>query len=79
MGDTEHRGFLLVWICRFFVCTSSVAVVAEFTLYVLAILSKNYLNIGTLFLSLLYKRMFTLLHQMKKGESVKTIFNPFWF
>ena len=39
MGETEHKAFILFWICQFFVCTSLVAVVAEFTLYVSAILS----------------------------------------
>ena len=62
VGDIEHRAFLLFWICCFFVCTSLVAVVAEFAPYVSAILSQSYLNIGMLFLSLLYKGMFTLLH-----------------
>ena len=73
ISETEHKAFLLFWICRFFVCTNSAAMVAEFTVYLLAILSRNYLNIDTLFLSLLYKDMFTILHQMKKRELMKTI------
>ena len=79
VGDIEHRAFLLFWICYFFVCTSSMAILAEFTPYVSAILRRSYLNINALFLSLLYKGIFTLLHWMKKEESVKIIFGPFWF
>ena len=77
MGEIKHKVFLLFWICHFFVCTSSVPMVVEFAPYVSAILSRSYLNINTFFLSLLYKGMFTLLHQIKKEESMKTIFGPF--
>ena len=45
------------------------AVVAEFSPYVSAILNQSSLNIGVIFLSLLYKGMF----------SVKIVFGPFWF
>ena len=48
VDETEHKEFLLFWICRFFICTSLVAVVAKFALYVSAILSRSYLNIGPL-------------------------------
>ena len=51
--------------------------VAEFASYVSAILSRSYINIGVLFLYLLYKGMFTILYRMKKGESVKMVFGPF--
>ena len=77
--DIKHQAFLLFWICHFFICTSLVAVVVEFGPYISAILSRSYLNIGLLFLSLMYKGMFTLLHWIKKGKSMKTIFGPFWF
>ena len=78
-GDVKHRAFLLFWICCILICTSSVAVVVEFAPFVLTILSQSYLNLGALLLSLLYKGMFTLLHWMRKEESVKTVFGPFWF
>ena len=77
MGDIKHRAFLLFWIWCFFICTSLMAVVAEFAIYISAILRRSYLNIGVLFLSLLYKGMFTFLHWMKKGELVKIVFSTF--
>ena len=66
VGETEHRAFLLFWICHFFFCTNSTVMVAKFTPYVLAVLSPSYLNIDAFFLSLLYKGMFTILYWMKK-------------
>ena len=74
-----HRAFRLFWICQFFTCTSSIAVVAEFAPYVSAILSRSYLNIGALFLLLPYKDVFTILYWIKEGESMKMVFDPFWF
>ena len=79
MGETEHRAFLLFWIHQFFMCTSLIAVVGEFAPYVLAILNQSYLNIGALFLSLLYKGIFAIIFRMKKGKSIKSVFGPFCF
>ena len=45
IGETKHKAFLLFWICRFFISTSSIVIVAKFTSYVLPILSQSYLNI----------------------------------
>lgn len=53
--------------------------VREFAPYVLAILNKSYLNIRALFFSLLYKGLFTIVSRMQKGESIKLVFEPFWF
>ena len=77
VGDLEHKAFLLFWIYRFFICTSSVAVVVEFAPYVLAILNQSYLNIRALFLSLLYKGIFVIMFRMKKRESIKSMLGPF--
>lgn len=64
IGKTEHKTFLLFWICCFFTCTSLVIVVGEFAPYVTIILNRTYLNIGSLFLSLLYKGLFTMVTRM---------------
>ena len=79
IGKIKHRAFLLFWICHFFVCASLVVVVGEFAPYVLAILNRSYINIEALFLSLLYKGIFTIMSWMKSEESIKSVSGPFWF
>ena len=61
IGENEHKAFLLFWVCKFFVCTSSIVIVAEFAPYVSAILNRSYFNINRLFLLLLYKGIFTIM------------------
>ena len=79
VGGIEHKAFLFFWNCWLFVCTSSIVVVGEFVLYVLAILIWSYLNIGALFLSLLYNGLFATVSWLKNGELIKSVFWPFWF
>lgn len=64
VGEIEHKAFFLFWIYRFFICTSSVAMVGEFMPNVIIILNQSYLNSGALFLSLLYKGLFAIMSRM---------------
>ena len=79
MEDLEHKAFLLSWLCKFFICKSSVAMVDEFSYYVSSILTHYYLNLGALYLSLLYKSLLTMIHWLNNKGDIRTMFSPFWF
>ena len=76
MEDLEHIAFLLYWLCKFFICKSSVAMDSEFSYYVNAILTCHYHNLGALFLFVLYKSLFTMVYRLKNCESVGLVFDP---
>ena len=77
--DIEHKAFLLCCICKFFIYMNSVAMVRVFALYVNAIHHRCNLNLGALFLSLLYKSLFTMVTRLEEGEAVKSVFGLLWF
>ena len=79
INEIEHKAFLLVWICQFFVYISSVTVIAEFVPYVSATLNRSYRNIGALFSPYYTLVPLPSCSKMKKGESIKPMFGPLWF
>ena len=55
VGKVEHNAFLFYWLCKFFICSKSLAMVNEFSYYVSAIIFERSVNLGALFLSSLYE------------------------
>lgn len=51
VSDIKHQAFILLWLCKFFLCTNLVAVVIEYSYYV--IILGNCLALGSLFFSVL--------------------------
>lgn len=61
----EHHAFLLMWFCRYFICTGLVGVVSEYCNFVSAITSDHDLALGPLHLSTLYMGIFHLLNNLE--------------
>ena len=55
VGKAEHNAFLFYWLCKFFICSKSLAMVNEFSYCVSVIIFGRPVNLGALFLSSLYK------------------------
>ena len=55
------------------------AIVSEYSYYVVVIVFGRPLALAFLFLSLLYKGFFTIIEQLKSDEDIKTIPRPLWF
>ena len=55
IGKVEYNAFIFYWLCKFFICSKSLAMVNEFSYYILVFTSGRLMNLGTLFLSSLYE------------------------
>ena len=78
MGKAKHNAFLFYWLCKFFICSKSLAIVNEFSYYVSAIIFGRLVNLGTLFLSSLYEGLKLWVDQLEAKQN-KPIATPMWF
>ena len=72
----EHHAFLFYWLCKYFICTNSVAIIFEYSYYVAVIVSSKPITLTPLFLTLLYRSFFLILDQLKSDEGIKTVLGP---
>lgn len=77
--DGEHNVFLLLWFCKYFICSNSVAVVQEFQLVISLFVFGANICLDSLFLSLLYRSLYTLLDALEVEKEMKTVPGPLWF
>ena len=54
ISKTKHNAFVFFWLCKFFICSNSIAMVNEYFYYVTTIVFDKPINLGALFLSLFY-------------------------
>ena len=78
VNKTEHNAFIFFWLCKFFICSNSLATVNEYSYYMVAIISSRLINLGALFLSLFYKGLKLWINQLKAKENKATPC-PMWF
>ena len=65
VSSSAHHTFLLMWFCKYFICTGSIGVVSEYCNFVLAITFNHDLALGPLLFSTLYMGIFHLLNNLE--------------
>lgn len=79
VSSGEHHTFLLMWFCKYFICTGSIGMVNEYCNFVLAITFNHDLALGPLLFSTLYRGIFHLLNNLEDGHTkYNTISSPIW-
>ena len=78
VSNDEHHAFLLYWLCKYFICMNSVAIIFEYSYYVAAIVFVGPLPWALCF-GFFYKGFFIIIEWLKSNEDIKIVLRPLCF